>query len=78
MTVLLLLLGQEGLQALLNALQHGPSLASVAPWAIAIAVVAAIQSFVAAVQRERHIGCRQSNRVGVAAKLDLGAVEVQV
>jgi hypothetical protein len=42
--VLLLLLGQEGLQALLNALQHGPSLASVAPWAIAIAVVAAIQS----------------------------------
>jgi hypothetical protein len=44
MTVLLLLLGQEGLQALLNSLQHGPSLASVAPWAIAIAVVAAIQS----------------------------------
>jgi ATP-binding cassette subfamily B protein len=52
--VLLLLLGQEGLQALLDALQHGKSLAAVAPWAIAIASVAGIQSFITAVQRERQ------------------------
>jgi ATP-binding cassette, subfamily B, bacterial len=51
---LLLLLGQQGLQALLDALQGGQSLASVAPWAIAIACIAGIQSFVTAVQRERQ------------------------
>jgi ATP-binding cassette, subfamily B, bacterial len=51
---LLLLLGQQGLQALLSALQQGQSLAAVAPWAIGIAVVAAIESFVVAVQRERQ------------------------
>ena len=50
---LLLLLGQQGLQALLE-LQSGQSLASIAPWAIAIAGVAGIQSFVTAVQRERQ------------------------
>lgn len=52
--VLLLLLGQQGLQAVLDALQQGQSLADVAPWAIAIAAVAGIQSFVTAVQRERQ------------------------
>jgi ATP-binding cassette, subfamily B, bacterial len=52
--VLLLLVGQQGLQALLDALQQGESLAEVAPWAIGIAAVAGIQSFVAAVQRERQ------------------------
>jgi ATP-binding cassette, subfamily B, bacterial len=52
--VLLLLLGQQGLQALLDALQAGQSLTSVALWAIAIACVAGIQSFVNAVQRERQ------------------------
>jgi hypothetical protein len=51
---LLLLLGQQGLQALLDALQGGQSLASVAPWAIAIACIAGVQSFVNAVQRERQ------------------------
>jgi ATP-binding cassette, subfamily B, bacterial len=51
---LLLLLGQQGLQAILNALQQGQPLAAVAPWAIAIALVAGIESFVAAVQRERQ------------------------
>jgi len=52
--VLLLLLGQQGLQALLEALQAGQSLATVAPWAITIACVAGIQSFITAVQRERQ------------------------
>jgi ATP-binding cassette, subfamily B, bacterial len=80
--VLLLLLGQEGLQALLNALQHSQTLVSVAPWAIAIAVVAGIQSFVTAVQRERqeilgeliqrHI---QENVLEVATAVDLLAFE---
>ena len=51
---LLLLLGEQGLQALLDALQGGQSLAAVAPWAIAIACIAGIQSFVTAVQRERQ------------------------
>ena len=51
---LLLLLGQQGLQALLDALQSSESLASIAPWAIAIACIAGIQSFVTAVQRERQ------------------------
>ena len=51
---LLLLLGEQGLQALLNAIQGGQSLSAVAPWALAIACVAGIQSFVNAVQRERQ------------------------
>ena len=51
---LLLLLGEQGLQALLDAIQGGQSLAAVAPWALAIACVAGIQSFVNAVQRERQ------------------------
>ena len=51
---LLLLLGQEGVQTLLDALQGGRSLASVAPWAIAIACIAGVRSFVNAVQRERQ------------------------
>ena len=83
--VLLLLLGQQGLQALLDALQAGQSLTSVAPWAIAIACVAGIQSFVNAVQRERqeilgevmqrHI---EEQYAAQSAQLNLGAVEVQV
>jgi len=52
--VLLLLLGQKGLQALLEALQSSQSLAAVAPWALVIACVAGMQSFVNAVQRERQ------------------------
>jgi ATP-binding cassette, subfamily B, bacterial len=51
---LLLLLGQQGLQAVVDALQRGQSLAAVAPWAIAIACVAGIESFVTSVQRERQ------------------------
>ena len=47
--VLLLLLGQKGLQALLEALQSSQSLAAVAPWALVIACVAGMQSFVNAV-----------------------------
>lgn len=79
---LLLLLGQQGLQAILNALQQGQSLAAVAPWAIAIAVVAGIESFVGAVQRERqeilgellqrHI---QGHVLEVATAVDLLAFE---
>jgi ATP-binding cassette, subfamily B, bacterial len=52
--VLLLLLGQMGLQALLDAIHARQSLAALAPWAIAIACVAGIQSFITAVQRERQ------------------------
>ena len=51
---LLLLLGEQGLQALLSAIQGGQSLATVAPWALVIACVAGIQSFVNAAQRERQ------------------------
>jgi ATP-binding cassette, subfamily B, bacterial len=79
---LLLLLGQQGLQAILNALQQGQPLAAVAPWAIAIALLAGIESFVAAVQRERqeilgelvqrHI---QEHVLEVSAAVDLLAFE---
>ena len=79
---LLLLLAQQGLQAILGALQQGQSLAAVAPWAIAIAVVAGIESFVGAVQRERqqilgellqrHI---QEHVLEVATAVDLLAFE---
>ena len=51
---LLLLIGQRGLQALVEAIQGGESLASVAPWVVAIAVVSGVQSFVTAAQRERQ------------------------
>jgi hypothetical protein len=50
--VVLLLLGQQALQALLDAFQHGKSLTAVAPWAVAIAGVAGVQSFITTVQRE--------------------------
>jgi ATP-binding cassette subfamily B protein len=52
--VVLLLLGQQALQALLDAFQHGKSLTAVAPWAVAIAGVAGVQSFITTVQRERQ------------------------
>jgi hypothetical protein len=51
---LLLLIGQQGLDALLEAMSEGASLVTVAPWALAIAAVAGIQFFVTAVQRERQ------------------------
>ena len=80
--VLLLLVGQQGLQALLDALQQGESLAAVAPWAIGIAAVAGIQSFVSAVQRERQqvLGELMQRHVEesvleVAAAVDLLAFE---
>jgi ABC-type multidrug transport system fused ATPase/permease subunit len=79
---LLMLLGQQGLQAILSALQQGQSLAAVAPWAIAIAVVAGIESFAGAVQQERqeilgellqrHI---QEHVLEVATAVDLLAFE---
>jgi ATP-binding cassette subfamily B protein len=46
--------GTTGLQALLDSLQGGQSLAAVTPWALAIACVAGVESFVNAVQRERQ------------------------
>jgi ATP-binding cassette, subfamily B, bacterial len=50
----LLLLGQSALDALLRAVQEGASLASLLPWALAMAAVAGIQAFAGAVQRERQ------------------------
>jgi ATP-binding cassette subfamily B protein len=49
-----LLLGQRALQTLLNASRGGGSLADVVPWAIAVAVIAALLFFANAVQRERQ------------------------
>ena len=49
-----LLLGQRALQTLLNAGRGGGSLADVVPWAIAVAVIAALLFFANAVQRERQ------------------------
>ena len=67
--IVLLLLGQKGLQALLEALQSGQSLAAVAPWALVIACVAGIQSFVNAVSPnswQGSIGPRQAQLPGMA------------
>jgi ATP-binding cassette, subfamily B, bacterial len=50
----LLLLGQQGLDVLLEAVSEGSSLVDVLPWVLAIAFVAALQLFVSAVQRERQ------------------------
>jgi ATP-binding cassette, subfamily B, bacterial len=50
----LLLLGQQGLDVLLEAVREGSSLVAVLPWVLAIAFVAALQLFVSAVQRERQ------------------------
>ncbi|HET9901613.1 MAG TPA: ABC transporter ATP-binding protein, partial [Actinomycetes bacterium] len=50
----LLLLGQQGLDVLLEAVTEGSSLVDVLPWVLAIAFVAALQLFVSAVQRERQ------------------------
>jgi ATP-binding cassette subfamily B protein len=49
-----LLLGQRALQTLLNASRGGGSLADVLPWAVAVAVLAALLFFASAVQRERQ------------------------
>jgi len=79
---LLLLIGQRGLQALVEAIQGGESLASVTPWVVAIAVVSGVQSFVTAAQRERQeILGELINRhveeqvLAVAAAVDLLAFE---
>jgi len=49
-----LLLGQRALQALLGATRGGGSIADVLPWAIAVALIAALLFFASAVQRERQ------------------------
>ncbi len=49
-----LLLGQRALQAPLGASRDGGSLAEVLPWAVAVALIAALLSFASAVQRERQ------------------------
>lgn len=50
----LLLIGQAALAALLTAVQNRAPLTDLLPWALAMAAVAGIQSFVGAVQRERQ------------------------
>jgi ATP-binding cassette subfamily B protein len=52
--VVLLLLAREAFQALLAAVNDGGTLADVLPWVVAMAVVAAAQSFASSVQRERQ------------------------
>jgi ATP-binding cassette subfamily B protein len=49
-----LLLGQRALQALLSATRGGGSVADVLPWAVAVALIAALLFFATAVQRERQ------------------------
>ena len=49
-----LVLGQQALETLFAAVQGDGSLASVAPWALAVAVVAFVLFFANAVQRERQ------------------------
>jgi hypothetical protein len=49
-----LVLGQQALEALFAAVRGNGSLSSVAPWALAVAVVAFILFFANAVQRERQ------------------------
>ena len=49
-----LVLGQRALAALFAAVQGDGSLASIAPWALAVAVVAFVLFFANAVQRERQ------------------------
>jgi ATP-binding cassette subfamily B protein len=78
----LLLLGQRGLDALLAAVRDESSLASLLPWAAAIAGVSALQFFASAVQRERQqiLGELVSRYVeqqvlDVAAAADLVAFE---
>jgi ATP-binding cassette subfamily B protein len=82
---LLLLIGQQGLDALLEAMSEGASLVTVAPWALAIAAVAGIQFFVTAVQRERQeiLGELMQRHVServldVATAVDLLAFETPV
>ncbi len=77
-----LLLGQRALQALLTASRSGGSLADVLPWAVAVAVVAAMLFFATAAQRERQqiLGELVSRHVeermlDVAAAVDLKAFE---
>jgi ATP-binding cassette subfamily B protein len=77
-----LLLGQRALQALLEAGQGGGSMGDVAPWALAVAVVAAVLFSASAVQRERQqlLGELVSRHVeervlDVAAAVELQAFE---
>ncbi len=51
---LLLILGRQGLETLLAAVQRGGSLAQVAPSALVIAAIVALNLFVMAIQRERQ------------------------
>ena len=79
----LLLLGQRGLDALLDAIQEGESLRAVLPWVLAIGAVVAVQSFVSSVQRgatarssasscRRHV---EQRVLDVTASVDLLAFE---
>ncbi len=49
-----MVVGQRGLDALLDAVRSGGSFSVVLPWVAAISVIAAVQFFVNAVQRERQ------------------------
>ncbi len=78
----MLLLGQQGLDALLDAVADGDSLSAVVPWALAIGGVATLQFFAAAVQRERQeiLGELMSRHIeqqvlDVSAAVDLLAFE---
>jgi ATP-binding cassette subfamily B protein len=75
-----LLLEQWALQALLGATRGGGSVADVLPWAVAVALVAALLFFATAVQRERQqiVGELVSRHIeervlDVAAAVGLGA-----
>src|SRR5919202_3448262 len=77
-----LLLGQRALQTLLNASRGGGSLADVLPWAVAVAVLAALLFFASAVQRERQqilgelvSGHTEERVLDVAAAVRLEAFE---
>jgi ATP-binding cassette, subfamily B, bacterial len=80
--VVLLLLGQQALSAVATIEREDGSVADVAPWAVALAAVAAAQLFVAAVLRERQqiLGELVSRHVeeqvlDVAAAVELEAFE---
>jgi ATP-binding cassette, subfamily B, bacterial len=77
-----LVLGQQALESLFAAVQGDGSLASVAPWALAVAIVAFVLFFANAVQRERqqilgelvnrHV---QAKVLDVVTEVDLEAFE---
>jgi ATP-binding cassette subfamily B protein len=70
--VLLLLVGQAALAALLRAITDGAALGTMVPWVLAVAGVAAFQSLLAAVQREReHVLGEEVNRYVEGRLLDV-------